>query len=254
MSSEIAAPFTTDARDGDSAEFAYVSIRSAILSGQVPPGTVLSQANFARNLGISRTPLREALNRLTSEGLIIGGDYNRRMKVSELDLDDFDQIYMARIALEPVAVATTVEQLDVAHKHDLSTHVDDMDLAIGDLDMVAFRRHHRSFHLGLTSLAGARIQRILADLWDNSERYRLAYLHYDYEQRGSALLNRLELSQAEHRQMLDAAIDGDGDVCASVLVSHLTRTLTAVFDEAADVPRSRIADKSILFRSQKADG
>jgi DNA-binding GntR family transcriptional regulator len=241
MNDQIVTLFPSQDRDGDSAEFAFSSIRSAILTGQIAPGSVLSQANLARNLGISRTPLREALSRLTSEGLILGGDYNRRMKVSELDLGDFDQIY----ALEPVAIMASVAQLDRVQLDDLSVHVEDMDAAIEARDMETFRTHHRSFHMGLTSLAGARIDRILIDLWDHSERYRLAYLHYDYAERGNALIDRLEVSQDEHRQMRDAAVAGDGETCASILVSHLTRTLEAVFLEAADIPRPRIAHAAI---------
>ena len=248
MSNEIVALFPSQDHDGDSAEFAFASIRSAILTGNIAPGSVLSQANLARQLGISRTPLREALSRLMSEGLIIGGDYNRRMTVSALDLSDFDQIYAARIALEPVAVAATVGQLDDNQKADLGAQVADMDIAIASRDMETFRKHHRSFHMGLTSLAGNRIDRILADLWDHSERYRLAYLHYDYAQRGSALIDRLEVSQTEHRRMLAAAVEGDADTCAAILVEHLTRTLEAVFIEAADVPRPRIARDAIKSR------
>jgi len=250
MNDEIVALFPSQDLDGDSAEFAFSSIRSAILTGQIAPGSVLSQANLARKLGISRTPLREALSRLTSEGLILGGDYNRRMKVSELDLGDFDQIYAARIALEPVAIVATVAQLDHERKADLSDQVEDMDAAIKARDMETFRTHHRSFHLGLTSLAGARIDRILTDLWDHSERYRLAYLHYDYTERGNALIDRLEVSQDEHRRLRDAAVAGDGETCASILVSHLTRTLEAVFLEAADIPRPRIAQAAIDAHNQ----
>ena len=249
MSGEAATlPMAEDTQqhgDRDNAEYAFGRIRSEILTGQLAPGTVLSQANLARALGISRTPLREALNRLVSEGLVIGGEYNQRMRVSELDLDDFDQIYAARIALEPIAIVTTVALLDDGAKHELDIHLSAMDAAIESLDLEAFRNHHRLFHMGLTSLAGDRIDRLLTDLWDNSERYRLAYLHYDYSTRGDALVERLEVSQHEHRVMRDAAIAGDGKSCATVLVAHLTRTLDAVFADAADIPRPRVAHQAI---------
>lgn len=220
----------------DAVEFAYRVIRSDILAGHLPPGGVLSQVRIAAELGISRTPLREALRLLAAENLI-NGDFNRRMRVAEVSLEDFDQIYAMRIALEPVAVASTLPKLDFAARAALTAHTDDMDSAIARLDLESFRISHRAFHLGLVTGSGPRIRRALEDLWDHSERYRLLYLRHDYAAPNSASAERLRTSQADHRLILAAALDGDVAACSDALVAHLHRTLVVVFTEQAKRPR-----------------
>lgn len=220
----------------DAVEFAYRVIRSDILAGHLPPGGVLSQVRIAAELGISRTPLREALRLLAAENLI-NGDFNRRMRVSEVTLEDFDQIYAMRIALEPVALAATLPKLDSAARAALTAHTDDMDGAIARLDLESFRIAHRAFHLSLVDGTGPRMRRALEDLWDHSERYRLLYLRHDYAAPNSASAERLHTSQAEHRIILAAALDGDVAACSDALVAHLHRTLIVVFAEQAKRPR-----------------
>ena len=225
-------------RPDDAVTFAYRRLRRAILEGALLPGAVLSQVRLAADFGISRTPLREALGRLESEGLITS-DFNRRVRVSELDLDDFDQIYAIRMSLEPVGIRATVDHLTDAEGAALRAHVENMDAAIDRSDMDAFRAHHRAFHLGLTARAGNRISGLLEDMWDHSERYRLAYLHYDVARHGPTLTDRLRTSLIEHREILNAALVGDADECAQREVSHLARTLEGVFRDAARIPLPR---------------
>lgn len=218
-----------DAREPeDAAELAYRSVRGDILAGHLMPGSPISQVKLASSLGISRTPLREALNRIAAEGLIVA-DFNRRMRVSELDLDDFDQIYAMRMALEPMAIAATVPRLSPDDRGQLRRAMSDMEHAIAGLDLEEFRVRHRAFHLGFVQLAGNRLLNTLSELWDHSERYRLAYLRHDYSASNSASLERLRLSQLEHAAMLEAADAGDATACGEVLQRHLRRTVEGVY-------------------------
>ena len=229
-----------DGRPSDSAEFAYETIRQMILLGQLEPGKTNSQAALARELGISRTPLREAFNRLVSERLV-ASDYNRGVRVTELDLDDFDQIVAARLAIEPIGIRSTVGRLSAQEQAELGDALDGMDVAIAALDMGRYRSHHRTFHLGLVSHAGGRLERMIADLWDHTERYGSAYLHFDVHHPESLSPQRLKQAQEDHRQMFAAAMRGDGEECAGILHPHLMTPLEATFDAAARVPRPRVS-------------
>lgn len=235
----------------DNVEFAYRELRSDILSGALPPGAILSQVQLAARFNISRTPLREALRRLHAENLV-GGDFNRRMRVSELNLDDFDQIYAIRIALEPVAIGATLARSTESSRAELVSHVDAMDAAIAELDIDKFRDEHRAFHLGLTAGAGNRIARLLEDLWDNTERYRLTYLHHDYHDPASESTQRLRVSQSEHRAIVDSALAGDAAACSAALVHHLHRALDIVYSEAAVTPRARISAEALRLNGSDA--
>jgi DNA-binding GntR family transcriptional regulator len=89
----------------------YAALRERILSGELERGTRLRQASLADELGVSRTPLREALRRLASEGLVELSP-NRGATVSMLDFGDMRHAWAARLALEPGAARLGAERRD----------------------------------------------------------------------------------------------------------------------------------------------
>lgn len=236
-------------RSDDTVQFAYGVLRQEILMGVLPPGAVLSQVQLSARLGISRTPLREALRRLAAEDLITG-DFNQRARVSELDLDDFDEIYAMRIVLEPVAFATTIPGLTESDLRELDDAVTHMDAMIDTGDRSGFRDAHRAFHLGLTSGAGPRMRRTLAELWDRSERYRLRYLHPDGPDADGVAERGVRQAQTEHRDILSAATARDVTRCADAQLRHLQRTLEAVLREAAPPPQARLSRLATSARAR----
>ena len=84
-------------------------VREAILSGRLKPGETLIERQLAQMLGVSKTPVREALIALTSSGLVVSSP-NRGVTVRELSTDDVRQVYEVRLLLEPWAVARTTER------------------------------------------------------------------------------------------------------------------------------------------------
>jgi DNA-binding GntR family transcriptional regulator len=237
----------TDAGAGgaeDAVAAAYARLRDDVLLGRLRPGEMLSQVRLAQRLGISRTPLREAMRRLVAEGLV-AGDFNRRMRVSDLSLEDFDQIYAMRLALEPVAVRAAVPSLTETRRAAVASAVDAMDDALAADDMERFREHHRAFHVGVYAGAGERIERALRDLWDHSERYRRVYLHADLATGRGASPERLERSQSEHREILAAVLDRDAERAVGATTAHLRRTLDSVLDDSALVPRAHVVRSAL---------
>src|SRR6185503_14510214 len=89
----------------------YTALRERILSGDLPRASKLRQVSLAEGMGVSRTPLREALRRLAAEGLV---DFspNRGATVSELDFGDMRHAWAARVALEPGAARLAAERRD----------------------------------------------------------------------------------------------------------------------------------------------
>lgn len=248
MTTAVDLPAPTAERVDDAVQFAHGTLRDDILTGRLQAGAVLSQVQLAVGLGISRTPLREALRWLIAEGLVTG-DFNRRMRVSQLNLSDFDQITAMRVALEPIALRATLPDLSVDDALRLAAHVDAMDVAVEGHDLEAFRVGHRAFHLGLTAGSGDRMCRQLAELWDHAERYRLRYLHADGAVADGTSAARLRLAQREHRVILAAAVARDVDGCSRELLVHLQRTLEAVFREAAPPPAPRMTGIAAGARS-----
>lgn len=90
-------------------------LRQMIKSGELPPGTHLRQADFAERLGVSTTPVREAFVALAREGLV-RQDAHRGVVVFEPSVDELDEVYEIRMALEPFATELATKQLT---DHDL---------------------------------------------------------------------------------------------------------------------------------------
>src|SRR4051812_49482729 len=94
----------------DNVEQVYRRVREAILEGEIAPGATMSQVALADDLGISRTPLREALRMLQTEGLV-DAERNRRVRVAPLSPADLEELYVMRVALEAEAIRLAVPRL-----------------------------------------------------------------------------------------------------------------------------------------------
>lgn len=92
---------------------AFAALRDDIIEWRLLPGTVLAEVEQAERLGISRTPLREALGRLTAEGLTTAGG-GRGVVVTDISLEDIDELFELREALEGKAAALAAERGDTA--------------------------------------------------------------------------------------------------------------------------------------------
>ena len=141
----------------------YSALRERILSGDLPRGTKLRQASLADELGVSRTPLREALRRLSTEGLVEFSP-NRGATVSELDFGDMRHAWSARVALEPGAARLAAQRRDPESIAVMRDAVKLQRQAAGD-GMDSFAAN-RSFHLALAAASGnPHLTRFAEMLW-----------------------------------------------------------------------------------------
>jgi DNA-binding GntR family transcriptional regulator len=233
MAAEPAARARNASRDGLNVAVVHDQLRQAILRGDVPPGPATSQLVLARDLGVGRTPLREALRMLQSEGLVIS-EPNRRVRIAELSVADAEELYVMRILLEAVAARITVPTLDdndIAELEGLMAQMDHLMRTGGSI----VELHHR-FHARFVQAAGPRVVAQIAQLFDHAERYRRAF--------GAAEPDHWKRRRAEHREILDAAKAGDPRATSEALAAHYLRTakmVAAALDPGYDLARLRVA-------------
>src|SRR6476659_10837232 len=141
----------------------YTALRERIRSGDLPLASKLRQVSLAEEMGVSRTPLREALRRLAAEGLV---DFspNRGATVSELDFGDMRHAWSARVALEPGAARLAAQRRDPEAIAAMRDAVTLQRQAAGD-GMDSFAAN-RSFHLALAAASGnPHLTRFAEMLW-----------------------------------------------------------------------------------------
>jgi DNA-binding GntR family transcriptional regulator len=219
---------------------AYDELRRYILDGRLEPGAAFSQVQLAQQLGISRTPLREAVRLLQMEGLV-HSEYNRRVTVAPLTLPGCEQLYAMRIALEPLAVRLSVPNLSADELTALGAHLNDLDDAVDQNDLERGRQTHRLFHFGLFARAGELLVARVADLWDHAERFRLLYTR-----EASTEISLQRLASAEHHAILDAARGGAAEDAAVLVAEHLGRVVLTTL-ASVDLRYNPIAVRTALM-------
>lgn len=201
------------------AERAADLLREQVIGGELPPGSRVKAEDVAERLGMSPIPVREALRALAAGGLLVALP-RRGYRVAEISQEDLEDIYRLRVLLDPLAVRLAVPEL-TAERHaeieDAFAHLVDA-YAADDWD--AHRVHHRRFHFGIYDACGSPwLLRIIAMLWESSERYqRLSVLRRD----------SIEDRAAEHRGIMEACRRGDAQDAARRMRDHLELTLRSV--------------------------
>lgn len=127
-------------------------LRNAIASGELAPGAQLGEAELARELGVSRGPLREAMQRLTQEGLLLA-IRNRGLFVKELTEADVHDIYVARSAVERAAAEQIIGLDRQGAAKQLSTIIDRMERAANRKSAIGIGEADLNFHETLVELS-----------------------------------------------------------------------------------------------------
>ncbi|GAA3696239.1 GntR family transcriptional regulator [Arthrobacter ginkgonis] len=199
--------------------YAYDEIRRRILTGEIPQGSVLSQAQMAQEIGVSTTPLREALRRLAAEGMV-QLESHRDARVTPLTADEARDLYLIRESLDPMAAglaAASRTDGDIADIRESLKRLTPLSAAADLEAMTAHREFHRAIY---TASHSPLLIGILEGLWDKADRYRQVGLN---SQKDSAK-DRARV-QKEHEEIADAVIAGDADRARESMQRHVVGSL-----------------------------
>jgi DNA-binding GntR family transcriptional regulator len=194
---------------------AHQWIRQRILDNELAPGTQVLEQALADQIGISRTPVREALIQLEQEGLveIVPRHGMRVLPVSQADMRE---IYDILTSLEPTAAELLAARRPArAELKPLIDACDAMEAALAKGDRAGWAKADERFHLALLELCGnRRLAGMVMAMWDQSHRARMFTLK---------LRPLPVVSTREHRAALDAILDGDAARAREVYRAHRQR-------------------------------
>lgn len=205
-------------RPTTSEEFAYHALRTDILTGRIEAGSRVVQSDVAEQLGVSVTPVREAMRRLHTEGLVDLAPH-RGATVVRLELAKVREIYDLRILLEPRLVERSLPVFDTERTRELEKLCDEMDV---ETSVSHFAELNQRFHDSLVTSDDNWLSRIVTMLRVASSPYVALSLH--------AVPSLMKVSNAEHRRMLRAFIEQDLDAARELTVHHLSSTVVALED------------------------
>jgi DNA-binding GntR family transcriptional regulator len=203
----------------------HAYLRECILDGRLPPGTKLSQAGLAEQLGVSRTPLREVLRMLQEEGFV-DFEPNQRMRVAGLDPAELDSDYASRILLETLALSMTVASFGRDQQREAKRLLTTMRHAARREDFPAWFAAHAEYHQLITAGAGDSLRRQIRSYADRSVRYIRIYQVAQPRAWHAA-------GEAEHAGILEAVAEGATPAALARLARHLARTGLHVLADCA---------------------
>jgi len=187
-------------------------LREEILSGDLEPGTELTEVALSEHLGVSRGPVREALGRLASQGLVTVRP-RRGAVVRSLSKEEFVELYQVREALEMMAVKLAVPRLTADDIDALQGLIEAMARHAERGEVAEFFEANMAFHGRLLQASGnGKLQELYGQLLGQLGRYRL---------RSLTLRGNLQRSVAEHAAIVRAAKRGDTERAAQLMSEHI---------------------------------
>lgn len=197
-------------------EVVYERLLSAILSGQFDGGDELSEVTLAEQFGVSRTPVREALNRLANDGLVENGR-NRRATVRTMTRQMVVEVYQVRQCLESGAArfaASLIDENEIARLEQFAATVP---TGGGSIDQEQALQFDAVLHASIANHCG---NRRLAE-----EVHRYSNFVPIFQRLAGRRDDRLLLAYEQHLKIIDALRNHDGDAAARAMSEHIQSAL-----------------------------
>lgn len=201
-------------------DVAYAELRARILKGDLLPGSRLAQHELAATLGMSLTPLREAIRRLSSEGLV-DLDTHRDARVAAMNATEARQLFEVRLSLDPTAAELAAQRrtdADLTGLRGAAARLLPVTRARGEKALAAHRAFHRALYVASHNDV---LIRMLDDLWDKGDRYRRLGLDLPPGDESRARDHR------EHSELVGLIAAGDAAGARDLMRAHIERSLAA---------------------------
>lgn len=226
----------TDANGGTLASDVYERLRHDILCGELPPGQKLRSEHLRDRYSVGNSPIREALNRLSSDGLVVRED-QKGFHVANVSRVELEELVRTRCWLEEIGLR---QSMALRGSKEGTAWEEKLVLAFHRLSRVPRSSNertfsanpewevlHRAFHAALISGCGSRwLEVFCTQLSDQADRYRQFAVAASYPKR-----NELD----EHKGIFDAIIEGDVDEAVKRLHNHYRYTAEIIMNSDSEL-------------------
>ncbi|MFV2043842.1 MAG: GntR family transcriptional regulator [Anaerolineales bacterium] len=223
-------------------EIVFDALCDGIISGQIEAGAWLRQEEISEELGISHTPVRQALERLAAEGLAERVP-NKGVRVSRLSHENIAEIYALRMLLEPLVVRAATRDLTDSDLDRLAEIVDQMDSLTVQDQMTERRDLNRQFHMTINrACQNPLLSRLYEIVFNNTPNW----MTYEGMFRQTGLAHhRLKTEMDEHKAILQALIDRDPELAEAETIkcfNQLKEDLAELFPIPIDVLEEKVQE------------
>ena len=199
----------------------FNTLRQAILRGELKPGERLMEIQLANKLGVSRTPIREAIRKLELEGLVLMIP-RRGAEVAEITEKSLRDVLEVRGALEELAVKLACQKITDAQIQELRVAEKEFELALQSGDVTTYAEADVKFHdVIYIATDNQRLIQLLSNLREQMYRYRVEYLKR--EEAHETLL-------IEHKRIIETIAKRDMDAAVDAVCQHIDNQVSAVID------------------------
>jgi len=197
----------------------YRILKAEIIEGSLKPGTKLLENNIAKQLGISRTPIREALRELAAEGFVKMNP-NQGVVVSNASVEDVQEVLQIRGVLEGLAARLATKMINEEEIKELEKYQKRMEYYTNKDDVLAFSEMDTEFHELILNICGNnRLIQIRKNLSDQAHRYQI---------RSLSVPGRLKYSLKEHQGVVEALKRKDAEQADRLSQKHIENVLANI--------------------------
>ncbi|MBR5058989.1 MAG: GntR family transcriptional regulator [Clostridiales bacterium] len=203
--------------DGDSLRIrVFNTLENQIINGELVPGDALNEIKLSKELGVSRTPIREALRQLELEGLVENVP-NKGCVVIGISEKDIEDIYAIRVRMEGLAARWSALHISDEDKNRLNEILDLQEFYLQKEDYDRIWKLDTEFHSIIYKAADSRpLQNMLTSFHNYVRRAR----GFSMKAEGRSVK-----TVAEHRKIVDAICAGDADAAEAAMTSHILKAL-----------------------------
>jgi DNA-binding GntR family transcriptional regulator len=200
---------------------AYQELKRIILERQIPPGGKLNEGNLAQALGISRTPIREAINRLEKEGLVKIIP-QRGAYVVQFTEEDVSELFLIRENLEGLAAYLAATKMSEKDLSKLESFIEGFTEPFDEKEIRRYAREDFKFHQAIVQFSGAqRLINLISTLHDYIRIFRLTTM---------GVSGRMKISIEEHRELLAAFRENNQEEAEKKMRGHIRHVRDGVME------------------------